>query len=109
MKHKPYHLRGNKELRWSLDFECFVRVEDAPHWMCFPKHFYLGERWVYLTPGFDSYSANFRGNLSDAWPCIDFGKDLVKALDWLHEAKRRKRSTKKLWVKDSGLSIRRIT
>lgn len=98
MKHKPYVNRHTIKLKWSKDFECFLREDRC--WRCFPSDFYLGERWVYLTPGLDTYAANFRGNLSDAWPCIDFGKDLVAALAWLHEAKRRKGSTHILWTKE---------
>lgn len=97
MRHKPSNNKIRGELRWTEDFQCFIRV-DGDHWMCFPTGLYLGERWVYLTPGLDTYSANFRGNLSDAWPCIDFDKDLLAALAWLHEAKRRWRSTKRLWA-----------
>lgn len=95
MKHKPYIHRRVGELKWSVDFECYVR-EDFWH---LPNDYFLGERWVYLTPGLDTNKANFRGNLSDDWPCIDFGKDFVRALKWLHGAKRRWRSTERLWVK----------
>lgn len=97
IRHKPYINRHKIELSWSKDFGCYL-VKDKG-WMDFPTDFYLGERWVYTTPGFDTYSANFRGNESDNWSCIDFGKDLLRALDWLHQAKRRWRGTKRLWTK----------
>ena len=97
MKHKPYTNRHSIDLIWSRDFGCFIDV-DADYWHM-PTDFWLGERWVYTTPGYDRMCANFRGNLSDSWPCIDFDKDLEAALEWLHKAKRRWRSTKKLWVK----------
>ena len=99
--HKPYiHARKDK-LRWSKDFKCFVVANRDEHYLCYPSNFYLGERWVYMTPGIDTHAANFRGNLSDDWPCVDFGKDLQGALDWLHKAEEPQERTQELWLKQT--------
>ncbi len=98
VKHKPHSLAKSHKfnIRWSEDFECFIKV--ARPFDTLPNSFYLGERTIYLTPGFDCRRANFRGNCSDDWPCIDFGKDFKEALEWLHNAEDSKRRTRSLWT-----------
>lgn len=90
MAHTKYSHAVNQRdgycLEYSKDFDCFF-LYDCNHSMIFPSSFYLGERCLYLTPGRDhSVGGGFRGNLSDDWPCHDFGMDLKSALEWLHEA-----------------------
>jgi len=97
MKHTPYIHRADKELRWSRDFGCYIIIGEGFAYS--PNDYYLGERWVYTRPGYDCNRACFRGNLSDDWPCHDFGQDFLAALEWLHCAEEDKERTMELWTK----------
>lgn len=93
----PIVQRVDYLLRYSKDFKCYVVIERM-HGLSFPSAFYLGERCLYTTPGTDHMAGGgFRGNLSDSWPCNDFGMDLLSALKWLWEAEEPER-TLELWT-----------
>ena len=90
----PYRYRHTSPIKWSKDYGCYIRFIGLEA----PKEFFLGERWLYWTPGEDTNCANLRGNLCDDWPCIDFGKDLKTALEWLSQAEE-PAWTEYFWVK----------
>ncbi len=107
MTHTRYYYAITQDrkcyLKFYKDFGCYVRC--LPDGGAFPEWFYFGERCLYLTPGRDHNSGGgFRGNRSDDWPCIDFGRDLQEALDWLHGAEEPDR-TLELWTKNPDYNI----
>lgn len=96
-KHNAILQRDDYYLKYSKDFKCYVLI-DRMNGLSFPSSFYFGERCLYITPGVDHMTGGgFRGNLSDDWPCNDFGMDLLSALKWLKEAEEPKR-TLELWT-----------
>ena len=105
-KHKPYYYafeqRKDYYLKWTKGFGGLYYLEDGyTPFDCMPRHFYFGERWLYLTPGLDThFDGGYRGNKSDDWPCIDFGMDVKRGIEWLHGAEESSQLTPYLWTKN---------
>ena len=103
-KHKPYVYRLTQtksfHLRWTRGFGGLYYLYDkSVSYDYIPKSFYYGERWIYVTPGLDTYfDGGWRGNESDNWICYDLRTDMKAAIDWLHESEESRERTLYLWT-----------